>query len=177
MIKQLKNHKGFTIAELTITATIFGFMSMSLMFFTHSFNMMRYELQSRSKLTQDAKTTVEQIVWGLKTAGQTARDGIWEARSFNIVNANDFQYTDTTGVVHEVRQSGLKIQYRKNGGAWSTVYDPNGAVTDDATKNSTSLTFAETDQLNVVEIRLVLGERNLGRWDHVSTSTKVAFRN
>jgi hypothetical protein len=177
MKRLFKNSKGFTVSELTISATIFGFMSLSLMFFTHSFNTLRYELQSRSKLTTDAKTAVEQIVWGLKTAGQTARDGIWEARSFNIVSANDLQYTDTAGIVHEVRQSGLKIQYRSNGGAWFTLYDPNGAAADDANKNSTILTFLETDQTNVVEIRLVLGERNLGRWDHVSASTKVAFRN
>lgn len=177
MMIKLKSSNGFTVAELTIASTIFGFMTASLMFFTFSFNSMRYELQTKSKLTQDAKNTVEQIVWGMKTAGQPVRDGIWEAQDFTIVSATHLQYTDTAGDVHEVRQNGLKIEYQRDGGGWNTLHDPNGALADDANRYSTDLSFTQAAQANVVEIRLILGERNVERWDYVSTSTRVAFRN
>lgn len=176
-MKRLRNDKGFTIAEVLVGSTLFLLLSGGLFMFVSAFDVMRYEFQTKLAMTNNARITLSRMIAGSQVGAVSNRQGMWEAVSFTIVAADDFRYTDTNGVTHEIRQNGLNIERSDNGGAWVTLHDPNGSAADDLTRYSTSLEFIQAPEPNVVQIQLNLGERNAGRWHNVSVTTNVAFRN
>ncbi len=157
-----------------ITIVIITFMTAGLLVFTTMMQRMQYEFGTSIRLSNEARAAMEKIVWGTRAAGGAPdRHGIWEAQAYNVVSPTEFSYTDMLGAVHGIRLNGLKVETRANPlAAWVPVLDLQG----DPTKDSLALDFTET-RPNVVQIRLVLGERVVGRWQYASLSTQVDVRN
>lgn len=159
-----------------ITIGIVMFMTAGLLMFTTLFKQLQYEYGMTVKLTNDGRILLNKMVWGTRAQAQANREGIWEARTFQIVSPVQLLYTDTSGATHEVRRNGLKVETRLDGGPWMTLYDANGAAVDDPTSYFLSLDFSQL--LNdVIQIRMVLGQRMVGRWYYASLATQVFTRN
>ncbi len=174
-LKLLKDKAGLTLAEMMVTILIFSFLSAGLLIFTSMMQNMNSRQGVDVKLVNEARRALDKIIWGPRDAA-AVRNGIWEAQTITLVSPTDLQYTDTSNVLHEVRLNGLKIESRAGNNAWTTLLDLNGATADSAGDNTLALTFL-TPQPNLVEVRLVLGQRVRGRWENASLATKVFIRN
>lgn len=156
-----------------ISVIIITFMTAGLLVFTSMIQKMQYEYGTSIRLSNQARMAMEKIIWGTHVAATPDRHGIWEAQAYDIVSPTQFTYTDMNGAVHGIRLNGLKVETQAAAGLpWVSVLDLKG----DATKDSLALNFTET-RPNVVQIRMVLGERVIGRWQYASLSTQVDVRN
>ena len=177
ILGKLRSESGMSLVELMFGVGIFILLIAGLFAFNFQFEQMHYQFQIDGKQTNYVRSVIEQIIWGPRADTVVERRGVWTANSMTVNSANQISYTDTSGVIHNVRQNGQNIEYRRAGGAWFTLYDPNGVSPDDASRYSTSLTFTQTAQPTVIQIDLVLGQKLFGRWYYASMSTDAAYRN
>lgn len=166
-----------TLVELIFAIAIFFILSIGIFAFNYQFEKMRYEFQTNGKLTNQTRSVMEEIVWGIRPDESVERRGVWTANGLTITSATQIAYTDTSGVTHRLRQNGQNIEYERGTSPWITLYDPNGVLAGDASRYSTSLNFAQTAQPTVIQIQLVLGQKMYGRWYYASLSTNVDYRN
>lgn len=177
-MKNKHSQLGMTLVETMVGVGIFFSMCGGMYAFNYQFDRMRYEFQTNGKQTNSLRSLMEQIVWGNRADNTVERRGVWTANTLTINSPTQITYTtDASTVTHSVRQNGQNIEYQRNGGAWFTLYDPNGALPDNASQYFTSLTFTQTALPTVIQIRLVLGEKLYGRWYYASMSTNVDYRN
>lgn len=178
-MKRVQGRAGFTLVEMMWAFSFAMLMTVALLIFVVMFRRLEYEYGTTVKLANQSRIILEKMIWSTRSQAQANREGIWEAQNFTVVSPTQLQYTDINGTVHTLRQNGLKIETRfGNNGAWVTLFDANGAAIDDPGSYATTLNFQQVPNLNdVVQIRLVLGQRVVGRWYYASLSTQIFTRN
>ena len=123
-----------TLVELIFGIVIFFILSIGIFSFSYQFDKMRYEFQTNGNLTNQTRSVLEQIIWGLRLDDTAERRGVWTANGLTITSATQIAYTDTSGVTHRLRQNGQNIEYQRGTNAWVTLYDPNGVLKSDASR-------------------------------------------
>ena len=135
---------------------------------------MKTEDSIQNELLNETRILMDKLVWGVGLPGEASRDGLAEAVSYDI-NGNTFTYTLPDGDDRRVVQSQDELTWHKQATQY-TLYDPNGAAPPDPQNYSTDLSFVQILP-NVVEVQIILGRRNAGRWYHASLTTQIALRN
>ncbi len=165
--------RGFTLVEMMVSVAIFSFFTLMVLTGTTAVNRLKNVETSHLELMNSARLAMEKLVGGPGLGG--TRDGISEARGFTITGGGDtLQYTLPDGVQRQVEEDQGRLLFSKPGVA-ITMYDPNGANPPSA-NDSTDLWFTQLGP-DVLQIDLVLGKLNRGRWHYASVSTCVTLRN
>lgn len=172
---QPKSSGGFTLTETLFSMAVFCYFSIVLFSGISALNKINSGDSTRKLLMNQARIVMEKVIWGAGLTGESSRDGIAEAASYQIAG-NTFHYTLPDGDERLIVQSQDELTFHKRNRR-TTIYDPNGADNPpEPQKYSTQLTFTETSP-GVLRVQLVLGERKNGVWEYASLSSAVALRN
>lgn len=166
---RLDSERGMTLVEMLFAAAISVLLLSSIVAFGFLVQKAKAEYQANVEITTDARTVLEQMVWGRHLGGQANRRGIIEAVTATV-SLRQIDYTDVDGTTHSVRQNGGNIEYRRGTiGAWKALSNL------DTTRYSTDLRFTQTNP-RAVQVQLVFGKNVKGVWRYASLSTQIAFR-
>ncbi len=170
------NGSGFTLAETLVSLAVFSFFAVVMYSGVSAMNKMNSQDTTQRVLLNKARLVMEKIVWGAGLLGSSDRDGLAEAVSYSQNGNGTFHYSLPDGVDRTIVQSQDELTFHK-GNKKTTIYDPNGVNTPPDPQNySTNLTFTEITP-GVLQVNLVLGQKENGVWKYASLSTAVALRN
>ena len=169
------NRRGMTLTEVAFTMAIFSYFAIVTLSAVSAFHKMNSRDIYEKQLLNQARIVMEKVVWGPGMKNSVERDGIGEAVSYQIAG-NTFRYTLPDGVSRSIVQSQDELTFHK-AAKQTTLYDPNGVNTPpEPQKYSTTLTFTQL-ALSVLQVDLVLGKKEGGKWHYASLSTAVSLRN
>lgn len=156
--------------ELIVAIGVFSLFSLlfySVMNFT---DRVKSDEMIHNRLMNDARHAMDKIVWGVGLNG--ARDGISDATNYLIhADSLDFFLTDGIQRTIELDAAADTITFARQGDE-AVIYAP----PNNGNEFSTELSFTQLLP-QVIQIELILGQRNAGRWYYATLSTEVALRN
>ncbi len=166
---RLHSEHGMTLVETLFAGAISILLLSSIAAFGFLVQKAKVEYQANVEITTDARTVLEQMIWGRRLGGQVNRRGVIEAVTATVA-LRQVDYTDIDGTTHSIRQNGGNIEYRRGTmGGWTVLSNL------DPARYSTDLRFSQTNP-RAVQIRLILGKNMKGVWHYASLSTQVSFR-
>ncbi len=167
-----------TLVEVFFASSVLVLLMLSVSGSAFLLNNTKYDTRSNGLITDNARLTMDQMIWGKRVGNGASRMAISEANNFVITSATQLSYRQGANTWHSIRQNGINIEYRNDvNGAWQTIYDPDGPGANDTAHNTTALSFTPSTNPNNVVITLKLGTMHRGRWHNALLSTQVNARN